>query len=767
MPVLVIQRLIAAVVFILTFYEVYNYPYASVFLGIILIIYSVLSLIKPAIWLLVIPAVLPILSLAPWSGRFFLEEFDFFIWITVATALLRGDYSFNRARFALLPTLLVAFLFATHSIALIRGLMPFTAIDVNSFNNYHSPYYALRVGKAFYWAILLIPPLIKIFNNQRSQAQEYLGIGVSTGLFGTGLAILWERGVFLDLIYGTNKWERLQSLTNFSSEFRATGLLADMHTGGEAIDGYLALAWPFALGLLITHKSTKSLLFGFSALPLGLYSALVTFSRGTYMAVAVSLASFGLAYTNKFSIKGLVSKSILLILATLLAAIASCIYLYGKGGILSLFAALTIFAGTTLLMFFRLVRLEIRLLAIGGLFLFGSIMIMRGLLTSAWIINSWEESLGITLLVSFIMLLTGLLIGKQARQFMSIKELLSLVGVATIVLAVCVPIASGSYIKSRFSTASGDLSGRVNHWKHAIDLMNPTWGTTAFGMGLGVFPRAYAWDSNLASQEKTSMIKLATEPFKTFLKLSESLDLTLGQRIHLEANQKYTLSVDVRAQAKQGAFGASICRRNILYPTTWNPTCIYYEQPVPAGTKEWQKLMWTFNVGDLGDGGKIGRHPLILRISNGLTQNQYLARGIDKAIDVDNIKLQNQLGEDVLVNGNFEHELDRWYIYTDLYHLPLHIKNLWVTAFFEQGLFGLLAFGSLGFYTLYVGVKLASRGDHFANTLLASLLGFFMVGLIGTLLDVPRVSFLFFLLQFALLAQDPAQFAKVKQTNRH
>ncbi len=763
MPVILIQRFCAVLVFFLTLYELYNYPYANVFLGITLIAFGAISLIKPAIWLLVLPAVLPVLNLAPWSGRFFLEEFDLFVWITIATALWRGDYSPDRPRFAWLPTFLVGFLFVTQSIALIRGLLPFTPINVNSFNNYHSPYYALRVGKAFYWAILLIPPLIKIFNTHRLKAQENLSIGVNIGLFGTGLAILWERGVFSDLIYGNNNWERIQSLTNFSSEFRATGLMADMHTGGEAIDGYLALAWPFALGLLISHKSTKSLLFGFLTLPLGLYSALVTFSRGTYMAVAVSLAAFGLGFTKKISIKRLASKSVLVIIATLIATIVSCIYLYGKGGNLSLFAALIMFAGTSTLMFFRFVRLELRLLAIGALFLFGGIIIIRGLLTSAWVNNSWEESLVITLLVSFTMLLTGLYIGKQARQFMSFKELMSLVGVASIVLAVCVPIVSGSYIKNRFSTASGDLSGRVEHWKHAIDLMNPTWDTTVFGMGLGVFPRAYAWDSNIAGQEKTSMIKLATEPFKTFLKLSETMDLTVGQRIHLDANQKYTLTVDVKAQAKQGMFGASICRRNILYPTLWNPTCIYYEQPVPAGTKEWQKLMWTFNVGDLGDGGKIGRHPLVLRISNGLPQNQYPAKGIDKTIDVDNIKLQNQLGEEVLANGDFEHELDRWYVYTDIYHLPLHIKNFWVTAFFEQGLSGLLAFASLGIYTLYVGIKLASRGDHFANTLLASLFGFFMVGLIGTLLDVPRVSFLFFLIQFVLLTQDPEQFVAPKK----
>jgi hypothetical protein len=80
-------------------------------------------------------------------------------------------------------------------------------------------------------------------------------------------------------------------------------------------------------------------------------------------------------------------------------------------------------------------------------------------------------------------------------------------------------------------------------------------------------------------------------------------------------------------------------------------------------------------------------------------------------------------------------------------------------VYFEQGILGLMAFSALSGYALMTGIRLARRGDVFALTLLSSLMGFFSVGLIGTLYDVPRVCFLFFLLLFALLAQDGAQLA--------
>lgn len=757
MPQLHFRHLSALLPITLTFYYVFHYPYAKFILGAILGIYTVVSLIKPKAWLLVIPTLLPLLSLAPWSGRFFLEEFDFFILITIATAIWRGDYSLNRQlRLATIPSILIGLLLLSHCIALVRGLMPFPTIDANSFNNYYSPYNAFRVGKAFFWALLLIPPSLSAFANSREQAREYLGLGVCLGLLGTAAAILWERGVFWDVLYGTDIWARLQSLTNFSSEYRATGLFADMHTGGEAIDGYLAMAWPFALGLLLTHSHYKSLATGVITLPLGLYSALVTFSRGTYMAVAVSLATFGLGQIKKLAHIDTGGKPVWPIPAALLAAMSICVFLYGKGGWHALIAALIILGGTIALTFIKNLRLEWLIAAIGGLFLAGSLLMMRGLLTSKWVSNDRGDSFLTTLLVASAMLASGAFIGNRTRQFMSFKGLLVSLAIALSVVAVCVPIASGSYIKSRFSTTEGDLGGRMSHWQHAIDIMDPSLDTSVFGMGLGVFPRAYAWGGTLGGgMENTSIVRLEQDALNTNLKLSTTMDLTLGQRVNLEAGQNYTLSVDVRTPVKQGMFGLSICRRNILYPTLWNPNCIYYEKTVENQNGQWQTLTWQFNIGNLGDGFQAGRRPLILRISNGLPQNVTPKPG-DHSIECDNIKLLDNHGEDLISNGNFESELDRWYIYTDFYHLPMHIKNLWVTAYFEQGLFGLLAFAALSLYSLMVGVCLVLRGDNFATTVVASLLGFFSVGLIGTLLDVPRVSFLFFLLQFILLAQDPA-----------
>ncbi|MEQ1531335.1 MAG: hypothetical protein ABL925_18615, partial [Methylococcales bacterium] len=718
------------------------------FLVVLLAAYGIASLIKPGIFLIVLPGLLPILSLAPWSGRFFLEVLDLFFWSTLAAAFWRGDFSLaGRPRLAVLPGFIILFLVVSHSIAMLQGLMPFAPIDVNAFNNYYSPYYALRVGKAFFWAVLLIPVLLKTFANDREQAREFLSLGVCLGLLGTGIAILWERGVFWDLLYGANLWGRLQSLTDFSSQYRATGLLADMHTGGEAIDGYLSMAWPFALGLIIKHRRQMTLIVGLVALPIGLYSALVTFSRGTYLAVVVSFIALGLGYVKNLSGSHPGAKSLWPVLVAIGAASVTCVFLYGKGGWYALFAAVIILSSTVAVIFSKFLRLEWQILAKGAVFLAGSILMMRGLLTSKWVDNDWDDSLLITLTVSFIMLLAGIFTGRHIRNMVTLKGLLIGLGIAVSMITVSVPIASGSYIKSRFGTTGGDFSGRLDHWKHAIDLMDSNWNTTAFGMGLGVFPRVYAWSANTGGIESTSGMRLHSDPFNTYLKLTATMDFTLGQRVNLDANQDYTLLIDVKTTEPNGLLGISICRRNILFPTLWNPTCLNYEKSIDKGDGKWQTLTWKFNIGDIGDGFQIARKPLILRISNGLPRDEKDLTG-NRFIDCDNIKLLNRQGENLLSNSDFEAELDRWYMYTDFYHLPLHIKNLWVTAYFEQGLFGLIAFAGLSLYTLSTGIRLTSRGDTFAMTVLASLLGFFSVGLIGTLLDVPRVTFLFFLLQF-------------------
>ena len=131
-PLPIFQRLLALAVLFTTAWCVADYPYARLFLSLLLTAFAISLLFWQSLWLMVIPAVLPLVNLAPWSGRFFLEDFDFFIWVAIASALWHGDYTApSRPRLAKTPWLLAMLFLTAHSIALLRGLWPLAAIDGN------------------------------------------------------------------------------------------------------------------------------------------------------------------------------------------------------------------------------------------------------------------------------------------------------------------------------------------------------------------------------------------------------------------------------------------------------------------------------------------------------------------------------------------------------------------------------------------------------------------------------------------------------------
>ncbi len=754
LPALVLQRVIALLIVAVTGYSVAHYPYAVILLSLLLVAYAVCLIIVPSAWLMALPILLPLINLAPWSGRFFLEDFDFFILLTLASSLWHGDYSrTNRPQFSLPPTLLIIFFLTTHSIAALRGLLPIVAIDGNAFSSYYSHYNALRVGKSLIWAVLLIPALLRAFSNNQDRARHYLISGISIGLIGMGIAVLWERGVFSDLIYGDTIYAKLRNLTDFSTDYRITALFSEMHTGGEAVDGYIALTWPFALAGFVLAVTRFEMGIQLLALSAGLYSALVTFSRGTYIAVGVSLLTFATLYALSHLRREVSGKQSWPIPIVLLLVVAICSTLYGKGGFYALIAASGIFGSAILLSFLKFLRRDIRAMLLALTFFGGLALMMRGMLTSKWVSNGFSESTIMCLPSSFLLLMSGIFIGSRTREVFNLRELaISLTFVITLI-SICVPALSGSYMKSRFTTTQDDFGGRLDHWKHAVALMNSDWDTYLMGMGLGVFPRSYLWGKET---EKSSIAALHEDGINTYLRLSNSMDLAMGQRINLEANQTYKLSLDYKTKANIGTLDISICRRNIIVP--WDSDCISTSRALQAG--QWQHLEWEFNMGQIGDGVRFGRRPLVLR----LTHFYYKPQGDYNLplnfIDLDKIQLMDGYGWDYLTNGLFDNGLDNWFPTSDHAHLPLHIKNLWVNIYFEQGLLGITAFLALSLSAVSSGIRLSRQGDIFALALVSSLMGFFSVGLIGTLYDVPRVCFLFFLIVFTLLAQDPLKLSQ-------
>jgi len=115
-------------------------------------------------------------------------------------------------------------------------------------------------------------------------------------------------------------------------------------------------------------------------------------------------------------------------------------------------------------------------------------------------------------------------------------------------------------------------------------------------------------------------------------------------------------------------------------------------------------------------------------------------------VEIDGLQLTDAAGRPLLQNGGFEQGLAHWYFSSDRYHLPFHAKDLVVRLLSEQGLLGLGAFAMLlgaALWRMSVG---AARHHPLAKVLANSILALLTVGLVDSLLDMPRVAFLTWLL---------------------
>ena len=135
---------------------------------------------------------------------------------------------------------------ASTVISVCLGAAPLPAIDANAFSSYLSHYNALRVAKGFFWALLLVFPLNRRIEENPSLAWFLLATGILVGLAGVGVVALWERQIFGELFNGASLYSIAGRMMEFGTSYRITGMFSGMHTGGEAIDGYLVLALPVA-----------------------------------------------------------------------------------------------------------------------------------------------------------------------------------------------------------------------------------------------------------------------------------------------------------------------------------------------------------------------------------------------------------------------------------------------------------------------------------------------------------------------------------------
>lgn len=258
-----------------------DFAFQSFLLAALLLAYAALLWYRPRLLWLVIPAAIPMLDLAPWSGRFFLDEFDFLVMVSLLVGYVRMSAvrrSGDRDRLALAVTWLVALTLACA--ALRGGLLAFPAPDANAFSNYYSPYNALRIAKGALWALLLFALIPRFEAGGRDIRRLFAG-GMVAGLAGVVGAVLWERVAF-------------PGLFNFTDVYRVTGPFSQMHTGGADIEVYLCVAAPFVVLLISTFRTLWSRLAGALLFLGATYALMVTFSRAGYAGYAVALGGASL-----------------------------------------------------------------------------------------------------------------------------------------------------------------------------------------------------------------------------------------------------------------------------------------------------------------------------------------------------------------------------------------------------------------------------------------------------------------------------------------
>ena len=268
-------------VLILLAWSIAGFPFHPLLLGLMLVTYAALVWRHPPLLVAGIPAAMPVLDLAQWSGRFFFDEFDLLIMVSLAVGYARVPTD-RRVRGNDRTLLFISALVGcSYAIGTARGLLPWQGLDVNSFSNYYSPYNALRIAKGALWAFLLFGLLRRLLV-AGEDVRRLFARGMVIGLAWTVAVIVWERFTFTGLL-------------DFAGDYRVTGPFSQMHIGGADIECFLTTATPFLVLLLVYARSLTARLAS-AALLLGTaYALMVTFSRNGYVAFGVALVLMCLA----------------------------------------------------------------------------------------------------------------------------------------------------------------------------------------------------------------------------------------------------------------------------------------------------------------------------------------------------------------------------------------------------------------------------------------------------------------------------------------
>ena len=584
--------------------------------------------LRPVLALALIPAALPVLDLAPWSGRFFWDEFDVLQAVCITVALCRAPVPAGLPHRLRPLTLAFALLGLSLLVSTLVALLPWQGVDLNSFNNYYSPFNALRIVKGALWAWLFVV-LWRRLAACGPARERLFGAGMAAGLALTVAFVLWERTQAVGLL-------------DFGADFRVSGPIAAMHKGGAYLECWLAVAAAFVMASVVGRQKARPDPFRTLVRVLGLlllaatgFAVMVTFSRNGYVALLVALVlSAAAAARSAAPQPG--------------AACAWC---------------RVVVAGLALLL----------------------------------------------------------------------------------VVAAAVPVLMGGFARERLARTADDLAVRQAHWADALQMRDRDAATHAFGMGVGTFPVSHFWRST--EPLRAASYSLARDGDQTCLRLGGGATLYIEQVLPALPADELVLRMELRSARQPPSLAVTVCRKWGLTSQTCvqgRAVALSPPLPPPPAAGAWQAAELRLNVAALrAESGGLDK-PVKLSL---------LTPDGDVRVDVRQIRLSAEAGESLLSNGDFSAGMDHWFFATDI-DPPWHIHSLPVAVLFDQGWFGVLAWGLVIAVALGSGVRLAWRGQALVPAALAGAVAFLTSGTLNTLIDAPRFLALLLMLLWLAAAAD-------------
>ena len=252
-----------------------RYPPAPEPLAVAVAVYCGALVWRPSAWLVLLPAIIPAVQLAPWTGWMLVTESDLFVLATIAVLVLRAppsrvDMMIGRvAGFVVL-----AFLLSTVGGVVLSFLL--AEPGTGSSNVYMQHANALRLAKPVLVAVLLMP-FAAGRQRLRGDAVTLFCFGMTLGVCAVGGLAMVERMAFTGLF-------------DFSTDYRIVGPFASMHIGGGHIGAYFAMALPFVAVWVIRPRLWTLPVLLVSGV-VGGYALVVTFARTAYAAAVLALVT--------------------------------------------------------------------------------------------------------------------------------------------------------------------------------------------------------------------------------------------------------------------------------------------------------------------------------------------------------------------------------------------------------------------------------------------------------------------------------------------